>query len=140
MSVELKEALVWKLKGLSGLPAGTRVYPMGETPQAGAVTPRLTFVRLANRHMRHLSGTSHRACARYQINCYGASNLEADTLADTVRAGFEGYRGDMGAGTSPLRVNGCFVQDDYDDFIQPPDASEDGIFFVPLAVTVWHVE
>lgn len=75
-------------------PVGLRCYPMGQAPQKVEL-PRVTYQVISTQPWHHLQGTSPRERARVQINCWAATPAAAHTLADTIQAAMDSYRGTL---------------------------------------------
>ena len=95
MSVEsdLKARLVADAT-VNGLIAG-RCYP-GVLPQSPSY-PALTFFRVSATRLYNFRGTASRVTARFQIDCWAATHIQARALADAVRASLHAIVGTMGS-------------------------------------------
>jgi hypothetical protein len=92
-----------------GSSAGNRVYP--RRLKQGATLPALVYFKVSGGISYHSSGGSGLKTPRYQINCWGNTELEAKTLAEELKAVLSGYRGLMGTET----VTAAFIEDEQDD-------------------------
>lgn len=119
--------------------ASSRVYRVGQTPTSAAL-PYITFQRVSNAHIRHMGGSSQFTTARFQINCWAASESAAESLGEEVRVAFDTFTGTLGSGGDAVTVQGAFLEEDYDDFADPNDGSETGLFRRILDFLVWHAE
>jgi len=79
--------------GLSAL-IGTRCYP--RIPEDFPTMPFLRWRQVSanNTYVRTRDGATDRAKYRVQFDCYAATQLAADALADQVVAAWDGYKGD----------------------------------------------
>ena len=76
---------------------GQRVY-VEELPQNSPL-PAITFLRVNVDHDHDLEGETGLATARFQIDSWADSPLNALALAERVRLRLDGYQGTMGSTT-----------------------------------------
>ena len=89
----MEEALRQLLMSSSAVTSlcGQRI-DFGGSPQ-GAVNPRVVLWTISDRADMTLDGPSSLSRARVQIDCYGATFLQAKTLSRAIRAVLDGYAG-----------------------------------------------
>jgi len=112
----------------------TRVYP--EIAPTSSSFPRITYTKISNEHERHLTGESGVAHPTIQIDCWARTALEAETLGEAVRKCLTRYSGT----TSEVNIRDIFLEAERDDFEQPDDNSQIGVYRVSFDFVVWHVE
>lgn len=82
-----------------------RIYP-DVLPQ-GATLPAIAYEVISQDSEEHLEGISGLAHSRVRVECYAATRMAADALAELVRlAPLQGYRGLMGT----LFANGVSLE------------------------------
>jgi len=139
----MKAALVAYLKTKPSVTtiAGNRIYPM-VLPQK-ETRPSLVYQVISRTGNHHLGGAAGLPITRMQItaNVTGfqtdrtAADL-SDSLADGVRLAMDGFRGFWGN----VEVTGCEKENEVDDFEEPIDASDQGVFRVVQVYLIFHRE
>jgi len=137
----LRVALFQFLTQQSGVIAlvNDRVYPVGESPKT-IVYPYITYQKISNRHIRHMSVGSQLAASRFQINCWAKDASDADAVGQAVREAMDNRRGDIGTGGNVVNLRGSFLDSDDEDFEPPSDDSKVGRHNARLDLIIWHVE
>ena len=92
-----------------------RMSPM-RLPQ-NPTFPALVYTQISGPRDRNLSGPSGRVVARFQIDCWAKTYLQAQSLADAVRARLDGYQGTMGATV----VGSVALENETDDLEEEPE-------------------
>lgn len=125
------EAVYAQLSGFSALTAlvGTRIYPV-EAP-ANAVRPYVVFFTVSNVRVNHLSGPAEVTNPRLQIDGYAARYIDAQAIAEQVRAALDGFAGTSG-GVEVLAVTCIDGRDFYEDSANPP------LHRASLDFSLWH--
>lgn len=86
------------LESISGITAkvSTRIYPH-HLPKTPKTYPVITHQLVDNDHLHHIGSASGSSTARIQVDCWGQTMADVETLAEAVRAALQGYSGAMGA-------------------------------------------
>jgi hypothetical protein len=71
----------------------------------------MTYRRVGREGFRTLDGPAKPTIVRFQFECWGGTNAEARSLADTLRQVLDGFTGLWGATT----IGNVFYDDDTDD-------------------------
>jgi hypothetical protein len=111
----------------AGTPAGERVFPM-RLPQ-GESLPAIVYREVSPGIEYTQGGQSGVSEPRYQLDCWGADELGAKTLAYSVQTAISGYKGAMGS----EQVFAAFIEGRQDD----PDP-DTGRCRVILDVVIQH--
>lgn len=125
--MSIHSALTTHLEGAAGITAlcSTRIYPVA-LPQ-DAARPAMTYQRMSGSpHDHTITKASGTSLAKFRLMYWGNTHKAALSLAEAGRQAMQGFSGVVG-GTS---INAVVLIDDYDDFMQPQDGSEKGIFAV----------
>lgn len=135
----LKDSLYEHLKDDSGVSAivGTRIYPH-LAPQ-DASRPYITYALISSVRRPHMVAASGVVSQRIQINCWGDTDLGADTLGNAAREALDGFRGTMGTDIE-TDVRRVFLDEESDAFEGPTDGREQGIYCVQQDYIIWHAE
>lgn len=107
----MKEAIYARLFAAAPIRAlvDERITPGRRTQ--GDPLPSVTFNTISAPRRRTLRGRTAMVQGRMQIDCWGATEDSADTLAKAVKAELEGARFEHGG----VRVRGVFLIDEADD-------------------------
>lgn len=124
--------------GVSAL-ISNRFYPAAEIPSSAAL-PYANYQRISTRHIRHMTAGAGLVSSRYQVRAFGKSVLLAAQLADAFRGCIDMYSGDMGEAGSTVEVNRAFIENDFEDYVAPGDASQRGVYSVVQDFIIWHEE
>ena len=132
--MRIEEALVAQLRATAAVVAkvATRIYP-AKAPQQPTL-PCLVYLREGTNREHTQDGGSGLGVVRFTIDCLGRTYAEAREVAHAVREALEGSRGVWG-GVGGVQVDGCFIEDEADDYID-----ELALYVVGLDVRVMHVE
>lgn len=93
----------------------TRVYPI-KIPQ-GVKATSIVYSRISEQTDHHMAGPSGLVQDRIQVAVWATSGDAASALALLVKARLDGFRGQMGAGSVFVPVQGVFsesARDEYD--------------------------
>jgi len=131
MSV-IEEAVYTHLKTDANVAAlvGTRIYPL-VAPQDAAY-PLLVYQRISTPRVRSHSGPSGLAYPRIQITCAADQYDVTRSLANTVRASMDGFKGLLG---SLVDVGAVFAENEIDEYEDQSKA-----FTIRLDMVIWHKE
>lgn len=90
-------------------------------------TPFIVYRKIRGGHIQTSEGPIEDENSRYQVNCAGASPVEAQALADAVEAALDG-----------LDNPDCALVEDTDDYEDGPGADESGpIHVIRQVYSVW---
>lgn len=118
----------------------TRIWPIAGVPQE-TETEYLTFQRLSALRHPHQGAAAGLVTARYQFNCYGATQVEASTLADAVVSKFAHYRdAAMGESGDSVVLRKSFVVDDADRSTPPTSGEQRGPIWQSVDVMFNYIE
>ena len=129
----MKAALVSLLSGEATISAicSSRVY-VNRAPQK-AIFPQLIITQMNSEENGSLDGGSGQLrFLEFDIDCRAKSSLQAAALGDAVRVFIDDYSGTAGSKT----IGAVILNDESDDYEQPDDGSDVGVFLVTLDVTV----
>jgi len=134
--MNFKEALFAYLKTKPSVTtiAGNRIYPL-VLPQ-DETRPSLVYQVISRTGNHHLLGPAGLPQTRLQITSNAATPTLATNLADGVRLALDGFRGFWGN----VEVTGCEKENEVDDFEEPIDASDQGVFRVVQDYLIFHRE
>ena len=114
---------------------GVRIFPVAL--EQGRARPALTYQRLPkSTHDHNLKQASGSSLATFKLVCWGDTYEQADTLADAVRHGMQGFGGVV-EGT---QIDSVVLADEFDDFEEPQDGSSRGIYAVHLDFKIRYAE
>ena len=134
----IEKGLYSLLAGTAGVTAivSTRIYPNYAPQNAG--TRYIVYRRVTSERVRHLRGSGGKRRAMIQVECYGATALEAKALWEAVEAaiGNDGFTGTWDG----QAVAVAFWEDDSDDFVPPQASSDRGKHVVSADLVVWYEE
>lgn len=102
---------------------GQRITPVKRNQKLGL--PAITSRRGGGGHQHTLSGGSGRAQPIMVVECYAESYDEAVNLGAIVFRELVGFRGPIGEGT---HVTSVVSVDDFDQYEEPVDGSDAGVF------------
>ncbi len=138
--MSVKAALAQHLKHGVDLSAktGDRVYR--NVARRGATLPYLVFRQLSGAPARHLTAPSGMKQTFFQIDCWGATEEEADDVADLVRDLLDQYQGTLGHGKHTATDATVFIDGPRDDFVMPADGGRVDKFRALLEATIWYRE
>lgn len=107
----------------------------------GAALPRITFQRIDDTRERHMTAVSGHLSTDFDLKCWAATENEAIELADAVRRSLD-HKHHTTIGLAPFgeTISAAFLEDSFDDYEAPSDASDDGIHVVVQSWTIWHTE
>jgi len=132
-----KKAIYDRLNADTGITLSVvdRIYP--ELAPKSDALPYITLHRVSNNHLHHLSGAAGLVTQRYQIDCWASDSVTLETLSEAVRNNLDGFEhGSWGT----VDVKDVKLSSENDQFIQPTDASEVGVFRTSMDFTIWHAE
>lgn len=110
-----------------------RIYPATDAPQKPTL-PYATYQMISSVPVYHqAAGDLYQT--RFQVNCYGETSVDAESVRDAFCAEFDEYRGELG---ELVTVLGCFIEDITDLAITPSDASQRGPQAEVLELIFWH--
>ena len=112
-----------------------RIYPL--TAPTSATLPYITIQRVACSHEHHMTAAAGLAAARFQVDCWAETSVDAETSAEAVREALDGY---MQNTMESTEVRAVFLEDEGDGYEPPTDASEDGVFRIRQDYTIWYAE
>jgi hypothetical protein len=109
---------------------GTQIYPQ-KIPQRGA-TPAVVWTLSGVERDHDLDGPTGLATATVGLEAVDEDALITDRVATRLREIFDGFKGTLGG---LVDVVSTTHEDEGDDYNEPVDASEDGMFRVALNYT-----
>ena len=124
---------------ISGL-VGTRIFPL-KLPQAPTF-PAITYQMISGGRSHTYGGAVGLASPRFQFDCWGATYLQAEALAEALRIRLDGFSGAMGASPSTV-VQGVFFQDErdlYEDGADLGTGSGAGVYRRSIDYFISHEE
>ena len=137
--MSIRSGLFSHLSGTAAITAivGTspkRIYPVF-LPQ-GRPHPALIYKRIDGGHDHNLKGSAGHATGKFQIDALSDSYEGADTLAEAVRQAMDGFGGTFGS----TDVRSVKLDDEEDDYVEPFDASDEGVFVITLTYSILYAE
>jgi hypothetical protein len=94
------------------------IYP-DRLPQSHTL-PAIVYYTISEVPEHHMTGASPLTMYRLQLDCYAATRVAADGLAEATRDAADGYRGTMGS----EYVQTCHLDSSRSDADDPRDASD----------------
>lgn len=136
----IRAAVYSYLTGNAGITAqvGARVFPVKE-PQATA-RPVLLYRVVKIAHHHDLSGATGESIATFEFNCAADTYAAADAVAEAVRQAADGANDKTSDGVTIYRMELNEDEGETDDFIEPIDAGDDGVFLITLRYDVHFAE
>lgn len=124
-------AIYARLSGFAGLTAlvATRVYPV-EAP-ANVTRPYVVFASISAVRLNHLTGPAEVVNPRVQVDAYAVRYIDAQAIAEQVRAALDGFAGTSG-GVSVISCACIDGREFYEDAANPP------LHRASLDFSVWH--
>lgn len=89
-----------------------------QSPQSDA-EPRIVITQVSGDPKHHMTAATGKVLATFQFDCIG-TELTADTVAEALREGMDGYRGAMGDSFVSL----CHRVEERGDVYAVPDGSD----------------
>ena len=129
----VKQAIFSRINGRTA--AGGRVYPAGRVPSDAAL-PYVVYQVVSRLHEQHQGAAAGLARARVQIDVWGSSYAEADSVAEQIRDVLDGYAG-VEASTT---IERAMLDDDNDTEQVPTSGDERSTAGVSSDYLVWHRE
>ena len=120
--------------GITNL-VSTRIFGI-KRPQKNRTLPAITYERLSGGHDHTLSSAAGSAMPRFRIHCWATTYVGADTLAEAVRNEMQGFSGAMGSTTT----HSVILEDESDEYEDPEDASDQGVYGIALDYLIRYVE
>jgi len=130
------------IQALIGSPAA--VFPL-KLPQ-NHTRPAIVYRRLSARghqapeelgHVHDLSGSAGYALALFRFDCLADKYSTADALAEAVRQALDGLDQATVAG---VRIHAALIDDELDDFDEPIDGGDTGVFVVSTVYWIQYAE
>lgn len=129
----MKAGLVSLLSGEATITAicGTRLY-VNRAPQNGAF-PHVIITQMRSEENGTIDGGSGQLrFLDFDIDCKAKSSVSAEALANAVRVFIHDYSGAAGSFT----IGAVWINDESDDYEEPEDGSDVGVFVVTLDVQI----
>lgn len=117
---------------------GSRVY-MKHAPTT-ATYPYIVMHKIGKRPSRHSLAACGLCDHSFQLDCWAQTDKAAKDLADEIRDGLDHYQGTLGSGGETIYAHVVRYINDYDDFDNPSDASEQGEYRTIVELRIWHAE
>jgi len=111
---------------------GTKIRP--NIAGVNDALPYIIYERLATDPEIHLLAGSNRANTRISLDCFSETYSSAQDLADNVFLALHGKTGVIGS----HRFDSIFIENRFDDYIPPKQASDTGTHVASLTVSAWH--
>lgn len=121
------------VQAIVGSPA--RVFPV-KLPQ-GIARPALVYRRTTGDHAHYLSGSAGHAKPLFEFVCLADTYADADALAEAVRQACDGATNQTVAGVT---IKNIVVADEQDDFEEPIDGGDTGVYSIHLFYRVTYSE
>jgi uncharacterized protein DUF3168 len=116
-----------------------RICPV-KLPQKVA-RPALIYRKVKGGHAHNVSpGSAGRAMARFRLDCLADDYQDCDLLAEAVRQAMDVALNKTAAGVAILSTSLADDADEEDDFFEPIDGSDGGVFGVTLHYDVVYLE
>jgi len=102
----------WLLTSDAGVTAlvGTRIYPL-ILPQ-NPTLPAISYGLISAIRDTNLSSMVGLVEVRYQFDCWALTLLEAEAMADALRAALHGFQGPVGGSPATGNVSGSFAENE----------------------------
>ena len=129
----MKSGLVSLLSAESTITAicSTRIY-VKRAPQKAAF-PHVIITQMGSEENGTLDGGSGQLrFLDFDIDCKAKSSVAAESLGNAVRTYIDDYSGTAGSFT----IGAVFINDESDDYEEPEDGSDVGVFVVTLDLTI----
>lgn len=144
----IRAALYSQLAGNAGIQAiagsPARVFPIKlpqDTPRPAVVYRRMPAksddAPEDEGHVHDLSGSAGYAVALFKLDCLADSYSLADQLGEAVRQCLDGLNQETVAGVQVLAVT---IADEMDDFDDPLDGGDTGVFAVSTLYRIAYAE
>lgn len=118
---------------------GTQVYRTF-APQR-ATYPYITYQKVTERRARHMTATAGLVESGIQMDCWSTDSNEVLSVADAIRDSLDHLNHTtIGMAPNTATVKAAFLESSVDDFEEPTDASNLGIFRVIQTWEIWHTE
>ena len=114
---------------------GTRIYRL-KRPQ-GTALPAITYRKLSEQNVGYQSGVSTLSRARIGIDCWAALPDAAETVRNAVRDVCQNYSGTVSDAGEDVEIVHSWIEDDFEDFEEPADASDTGVYKASIDWLVW---
>lgn len=113
MTADIWKALPYYLENNSGLAAivSSRIYPI-RLPQ----TPTLPAICFQDITLAVTQAHGEKSCLprpRFQFTIYADKVIDANSVAQALKAALDGYRGSMGTGSYQTSVEACLLKNEY---------------------------
>ncbi len=135
--MSLKDGIFAYLNADAGLTAlvADRIFP--DSAPTSAALPYITFERTGSEHVRSFKSASGLAHARIAFDVWAATSVSRENVTEALREAVDSFQ----AGTwGSLSVRLSTLEDESDDFVQPSDASQEGVFRTRHIVRVTYNE
>jgi hypothetical protein len=129
----MKSGLVSLLSGESTVTAicSTRIY-VGKAPQK-ALLPHVIITQMGSEENGSIDGASGQLrFLTFDVDCKSKTSVQAEQLANAVRAFLDDYSGTAGDYT----IGAVIMNDESDDYEPPADGSDVGVHVVTLDLDV----
>jgi len=111
----------------------TRIYRIKRSQQVSTL-PALTYRKVSGQDELFQTGTSTLAQARIEIDCWGSTPAQAETLRDAIRDVTQRYSGTI---NGSLTIVLAYFENDGEAYDPPQDASDDGTYVATIDLFVW---
>lgn len=134
--MSLANAIYSRLSGYSDLSdlVGARIYP--QVAPASAASPYIVFQRISTPREHSSRGPAGLVRPRVQVDCYGATQVDADNVSDAVRHALDGFAGTVGG----VRILHSTLVDEADEIAASIAGSEAHVYRRRMDFLVWHAE
>ncbi len=109
----------------------------------GAVTPYpyITYQKVTELRERHFTAAAGLVSAGIQIDCWSKDSNEVLEVADAIRRSLDGLNHKViGRAPDNATIKAAFLTSSVDDFEEPTEADNRGIFRVIMTWDIWHTE
>jgi hypothetical protein len=129
---DLKAGLYSWLTATLSASLATRVYPL--LAPSTATLPYLTFQRLTFEETAHLGGQSGLIRSPVQLDVWGESSEQVETIVLALHEALDGFSGLMGS----VQVERARITGLIDDIEEPSEARATGIWRCMVQADVWY--
>lgn len=128
----ITDSLVSLLNSVSAITTlvDDRIYPI--TAEQDALLPHIILIKMPGTTNPSHDAASNLSATRFQINCYGLTDLQCDQIANEIRLALDGYKGTV----LGVRIDRILRLDTGENF----DDNDAECYGVATDYRVWHDE
>lgn len=124
-----EQAIYVRLMGQSSITAliGDRVYPNAAPQKSDAeILPYVVYHAVDKTHEHHMKGSSGVCWSRVQLDIFAGTYARVKQVAEAIRLVLQGFSGVVTVGTTPVRIDSCFLNLELDEYDAPIDGGQKG--------------